>query len=145
AEEYVARALHEALTDDHALPLMPERGLARIRREYRPDRFLDLQHQPVSTIRQIERDGAARPDAAHADDLEGEVDQAITREKHAAVVGKRARIALEDRAKGARELAVLAKAREHRAIFHEAPLSGLQLDQLPDQAVAGALPNPLLE
>src|SRR5262245_18342743 len=77
SQKEVACRLHDALTFDHALDLVPlefrrqplENGFAG---------FLDLQEQRRAVATHVQPDGAERANAADTDDLEGDVLERIS-------------------------------------------------------------------
>ena len=63
-----------------------------------------MQEQGIIVRRHEERDPAPAPDASYTDHLNGRVENMIPVEQHAAVVGKRLAIVLENRASRVAEL-----------------------------------------
>ena len=93
AEHDVARRLHQALALDDPLAAVRELAASEERLEHRALCLLQLQEQRVLVIpAEQQRDPGARADAADADDLAGEVDEAVTLEQPAAVASERAAI-----------------------------------------------------
>ena len=75
AEEDVARRLHQALPEHDPLAVIRVLALAEIGLEDRGSCLLDLEEERIARIPpDEEHDPAARPDAADADDLAGDVD-----------------------------------------------------------------------
>ena len=86
AEEDVAAGLHQALPGDDPLAMVGELAWRHELLEHRRLRFLQLQEQRfVFVASQQQRDPVAGADAADADDLAREVEQAKLVDQHAAV------------------------------------------------------------
>jgi hypothetical protein len=82
AEEHVAGGLHEPLTHDHPLPLVPELGLAGIRGKHGLHRLLELQEDGGAGIGVREQaQVAASADAADTHHLPGRIEDLVALEQ----------------------------------------------------------------
>ena len=122
-------------------------GLAGVRLEHRFPRLLDLQENRIVVGRHEQPERAVRPDAAHADDLDREVEQVEAVEQRPDVLGQGLPIAFERvgvSGRGARGL-FLGGMEDQRRLVLDPRRRTQMLDQLREQAVRQALPARLLE
>ena len=90
AEQDVARRLHQALALDDPLAVVAVPAGAEVRLEHRGLGLLDLQQERVVVVAaEHQHDPRPGPDAAHADDLAGDVDEPVALDEDPAIVRER--------------------------------------------------------
>ena len=96
AEEDVTRGLHQSLAMDNAFAGVAEPALRQVVFQHRRGRLLDLQEQRVVLISTLQQhDECAQPDAAHAHNLVGHVDDLEFLEEVPAIVLQRLAVVAE--------------------------------------------------
>ena len=89
SEENVAGGLDQSFSNHHALSLILEWALTRVRLQNRLPRFLDLQQKRILIVAEEKPDVAPRGDAANSDDSQCEIFEPVAVEYEAAVVRQR--------------------------------------------------------
>src|SRR5271165_671637 len=112
-------------------------ALARIHIEDRAIGFLDLQEQWVPVVGHHKNNAAAGTHATHTDDLEGEINHAITVKKYAHVVTRRGEVVLEELAEQ-RVTVTFAQVEDPWRIIDDAAASVRDLSHLDEGRFHGA-------